>query len=712
MGSAPAADSSKTPVAHSNDALKTARKNTTNTMHFAAQVIANHTSRQLTDMLAVIFDPIEQDFEMGLTKCATMRGTFERNCWLARGGYCNVLRQCVGTLADPVALADIGYTHETDWQFASEGQVKHDQWLSNKHFEHVISLVRERYLSNMLYTDALPGRLFDPESDLDQVLHSFKVTWLTFEKAEKKSADDAMTAKHLQQCIWPLNPFCLEQLVRLRESNFSNPLDTRVAGSVQHLCSLPLRTHLVEKGFHDCRVRERTGASGALQEVGRWTAVNSGSLLKDNDWPPPAITPTARSISAKGCPKSMFHCKDKQQFSLGADALNTLNLDPAPWPTPSPETFKLHPLAWKLVEATSCNWVRIQAAWLSLLVTQGCVLMMPWQEGVSPKVLGIVVASTVYGLLLMPCSVPKRLGRLVVFEPKWVEDELEFTPMSDLVSYRVARTRGVSPLELAKSRQGVSDGGVAKVVLTGVGAAKPPLQHAAEHGFATLNCFFLNKLISYKLKFGLGKRPTTEMKMAEALVRDAFPDWDDAKVAEALAHRNKKEKEKVDAEMQSLFLDGSNLEAMEAAMDDEDLEQLKEARNKFLGKGGKGAGAASSGAAAASANGDAASGSAGPSGKKKKKQPRVDIPLEDDIDVDSVRKFLPVKVGCGLTKDVIRHYRWVITYPNERPPFSVSKSWNQIGETETTSFYFCLRQVWLWHTKASGQECPWEIPEL
>ena len=116
------------------------------------------------------------------------------------------------------------------------------------------------------------------------VLKKFEVLWADYQIAEKKAAQDVSISKHLQVCIWPLLTFCLEQMVRLAENEFTNPLDTRVAQSIGKLVKLPLRTHLIERGFHDCRVSERASSANVLQELARWAALSNSTLLKDNDW--------------------------------------------------------------------------------------------------------------------------------------------------------------------------------------------------------------------------------------------------------------------------------------------------------------------------------------------------------------------------------------------------------------------------------------------
>jgi uncharacterized membrane protein YgcG len=464
-------------------------------------------------------------------------------------------------------------------------------------------------------------------------------------------------------------------------------------------------------------------SSASLQEISRWSAVCCGTLLEEHGWKTPKITPTARSIAAKRCPMTTFRCEDAKFFSLGQRVLSDLSLDPAPWPTPSPETYKLHPLAWKVIETTQNDWPKIKLGWLSMLASEGSALQHVPNDGGPRVVIGLVVATSVYGLYTVPLKQAFKIGALAMFCADFSSDILNFTSISDILTYRAIRIRAVPPAEVGL-QGGAAPNLPNEVLLTNATAGLTLMQHAAMIGFKTLTAHYLSQLILHlKMKFALGKRPTTEMKMAEALVREAYPDWSDEEVAAAVACRDpKNQRAKEQADIPVLFLEGENLEKIGRALDEEDLKELTRQKKEFLNKhpGGSGGGSGSGGSGGPRSHGPVDIGDAGGDGGQPVPaggggasgshfQPRVDIPLVDDIDIETIRRFLPVIGGCSITKDTIRHYRWVISYPRAAPPFSVSRVFVGEGKCQRSALIFCLQHVWKWHLEDVGAVCPWDF---
>ena len=64
------------------------------------------------------------------------------------------------------------------------------------------------------------------------------------------------------------------------------------------------------------------------------------------------------------------------------------------------------------------------------------------------------------------------------------------------------------------------------------------------------------------------------------------------------------------------------------------------------------------------------------------------------LDVETVKPYLPAVVGCAISKDMVLHMRWKISYPNPTAPFVFSRVWNA-GRTD--------------RALASGEECPFDL---
>ena len=117
----------------------------------------------------------------------------------------------------------------------------------------------------------------------------------------------------------------------------------------------------------------RQSKSGAMSEVTKWHGQITASVLRDIDRPNMPVTAAAYAASSKCVPPHVFeYQKVKPEdgegvFSLGEEALQTLALTPAPWPTPSPMSIKSVPVSWLFSLHAEGDAGKIGKAWLSLL---------------------------------------------------------------------------------------------------------------------------------------------------------------------------------------------------------------------------------------------------------------------------------------------------------------------------------------------------------
>lgn len=92
-------------------------------------------------------------------------------------------------------------------------------------------------------------------------------------------------------------------------------------------------------------------------------------------------------------------------------------------------------------------------------------------------------------------------------------------------------------------------------------------------------------------------------------------------------------------------------------------------------------------------------------------RPRRTLPAKSHIDLAEARKLLPRAKGCGLTLDVIRHYRWSVEYQTKpEAPKHCSKAFGDESViTRRDALVYVLEWVWGVHTRLTGEPCPWDL---
>jgi hypothetical protein len=337
------------------------------------------------------------------------------------------------------------------------------------------------------------------------------------------------------------------------------------------------------------------------------------------------------------------------------------------------------------------DYSQLQIAWLSLLAVEGCIIHRRASEK-HAKLTALVVGSTYFGLVLWELK-GARYGSLNYFTVVNSPDAMQFWPITTLDQKKLhitaCKLKATPPARIPKGGRQMPAG----MVLTLDGHMQPLLQFAASCGFCEMYAYHLQKLVALEqLSFEQHERPNSEKELVEALVRHALPKVSAAELEAAVAQRGPMRK----VTSKSLLLEGENLEMLAKSIDADDLEEMKRHKAEMKKVAEAVARATSSTRSSASAH------PAAPQGLQR-------IPYKDEYTKEEAERWIPKVHGCTVTKDVVRHFRWVIAYPNEQPPFSVSKAWRHAGISELEALRSILKVVWGWHARATGEPCPWDL---
>ena len=150
-----------------------------------------------------------------------------------------------------------------------------------------------------------------------------------------------------------------------------------VKGEVKGLVTGLVTTRPCELAFNALSDRMRNHTGKQVGEVGKWQEMVASSILIGHDRPAPVISEAAKQAAPSRVPHTCFTPDTGEENSLGEEAFDTLGLDPAPWPTPSPQTWRRAVLAWHAALETDGKMEKINLCWLSLLAEPTTILHGP-----------------------------------------------------------------------------------------------------------------------------------------------------------------------------------------------------------------------------------------------------------------------------------------------------------------------------------------------
>lgn len=306
----------------------------------------------------------------------TPEGWKELYCQWAWEGHSNVCAQILEVLVSPGYSETLGL-HPGASKRYEDGETK---FVLRYALKFACNLLYARLLAGFQYMYYLPYfflRLLSPDLAKVRAALTTLSTWNEVLSRMEQQALRRPDARALvSSLLWPRYTWVREMLVRLAEDKFER-VGPIVAGEVEHFSRGMLTTRPVELAFNDLRDRGRHHKAKQMNEASKWQVQINSKILAEHGRPPLPTTSAAKAAAPTRLPDSCFQPAAYEDFSLGKDTLNSLGLDPAPWPTPSPPTMRLGSLSWITALANEGDLGAMDRNWLSLLAEPETVLHGP-----------------------------------------------------------------------------------------------------------------------------------------------------------------------------------------------------------------------------------------------------------------------------------------------------------------------------------------------
>lgn len=684
------------PVKLSNAEVDKKADKCKNKLDLVFRLAADHQSYRQMQITRVALGPLDKCFGTWQSECKTIRGNIEVHLgWATKASTTKCMQATLDLLKDIKALQCLDLA-DLEQLGAGEGDAELDAKITQSFFLCVVSLCGEIAQWSMQFGDSFPCAfylLLSPDAAVRaKGLEFCRDAWQWLEKAEKAALEDRFMSNILRDMQWPAWCWVRELFIQLAEFQFQH-IGKDVELAVKAFAESLSTTHIVEDCFHQLKEMARESSNGTCESVRQWHTLQTCGLAEDYDRKQPTETPTSRSAAAKAMPKTMFDC-DVDDWSVGMNKLWAMS---GTGTNPSPGRFASMPVVLKsAMLATSVDSLRL--SWLSQMASVGCVLVHSSQ----PKLALVVLLVTRWGVLVWPL---KQKGQGVFSFFSVTADNpcpWQYRRIDDLDSWKASSLQAKASRPTTAHDQGQP---FSRILLHLDMRPEAIVKFAARKAFVPMQVPDLQKLLTLVgKKFDTpAQRPKTEKDLTICLIREYFPLWSDEEMKQALQHRFAK---KV---VHSILFDGENLEEVKDLLDPLDVKAFTDSKKDYEQKKAGVKACTPKGQGEASASAPPAGGSSS-SGAK----PRPKVSLKGSATPACVKKYLPQVPGCSTSLDIVRHNRWVISYPNPTPPYSVSKAFaDESAVTRSEAFLFCLRQVWAWHEKQHPKErCPWDLSEL
>ena len=198
-----------------------------------------------------------------------------------------------------------------------------------------------------------------------------------------------------------------------------------------------------------------------------------------------------------------------------------------------------------------------------------------------------------------------------------------------------------------------------------------------------------------------GDKPTTVVKMCEALVRHHLPLHTDEQVNAILARRFKQD------QLASVLWDDGVLEATGHILHEQDLTEFKKTRSIFKPKAATEKPPRTPVPPVPPSPRDPAESS--PAGSSRGKSVKITSSTPAFL-----KQYLPPSRGCTARMNLVKK-NFQMDYPERAAGLSksVSKSWRTKGFSKEEALAFCLAEVWSWHMTAHpGVVNSWNFDDL
>ena len=363
-------------VKESNAELEKKRRSAHGNLHFTALFLSRSRETRLWQAAVRFCELFRTRHGKDIVMSCTKGGLSElHQTWAWQGQ-----EPCCQEMLENLASQGFAESMQLSGAAAEQHTEAENKFVLKYLLKFICSLLFGRLLTGFQYMYGMPfffATLLRHKPDKVQLaLAQLEKWWKCLQTMEEAATRDGEAHSFVLSLVWPRLTWVREQMVRLLENDWAE-VGAIVKGEVEALVTGLNTTRPCELAFNAIRDRMRHHTGKQVGEVGKWQEMVVSKILVEHDRLAPSISASACSCAPSRVPQSCFTADDWKLCSLGEVAFDTLGVDPPPWPTPSPQTWRRAVLGWHAALELEGQMAMINLCWLSLLVEPNTILHGP-----------------------------------------------------------------------------------------------------------------------------------------------------------------------------------------------------------------------------------------------------------------------------------------------------------------------------------------------
>jgi hypothetical protein len=428
-----AADAAAVPVPevaavkHSNESLEAVRRKIPATFQFTLNVMSTLTTERIVNGITVFGSVFEEDTKMDLHNIGKQEGRKQFHVGLASGDKDALIKKTLRLLRDPDVLTQLGFFKSG--AALGTNTPAEDKSVAEALMDFVTNLIANE-LEHMSFYRARPPFRFMQHLSPDATQRFRFLVWVeqltkALFRAEDIAINDAESAEHLKDLLWPSSQLCRKLLVSAHEMDFKG-LPTDVEEDLEQASRTWGGSVPCEYAHRQVGIAASANANGSISRQTKWHRILAGPLLPENEIALPVVQPPEIMKATKTVLAKSTYEAEPKSFSLGEEKYDEI-LEYA-GKMPNLGSYLGIGLATDGLVAEKGEMSNVKKHWLSMLAMPGLMLYRHDEGAASAKYVLRSSQKGIYVLPVRPMVVSgQRILSFKVSDDELVWESLHFT---------------------------------------------------------------------------------------------------------------------------------------------------------------------------------------------------------------------------------------------------------------------------------------------
>jgi hypothetical protein len=371
------AEGERQSAAKARPVAKTRREKVANLLRFACVNLSKQLQTRLWALMAFGPLPLEEWSRQLMSALKSVPETRAKREDIAQGALLEpalgvLQHMCSEEFAEQIDFLYLPYSERSGLQREQDALFTGTAW--------AFCVALAGRLSSLHFMCCTPPASFmSGQSDSELLraawLEEMKEVWEYLCLLETTALADQEAHEFCQNMSWASHQWVREVFLELAECQFERT-SAHLQGQLRGFAASHFSTLVIENSFNDLRRQEALSRTRVLEASAIYHRLNvEAEVLAQHGRPPVALEAKHRAAAAGQRLPASTWTGEAGSCSLPSEELAILTRARASWPTTTPAGLELTGMMLQLLKCAKGDWGIMRAAWLSLLVPPGVVLI-------------------------------------------------------------------------------------------------------------------------------------------------------------------------------------------------------------------------------------------------------------------------------------------------------------------------------------------------